>query len=182
MAAVDAGQIADRGVLDDELRGVIVLLEARLDVEELTPPLVVLQMFFQQSEVGTHSRTNPRGSRCRWNHHSVWRNRAQRRRASKWDENAIRTICVHSLSIKSTDRTSLEAMPRPNESGHAGELCPRVGFHQYDETGGASCRLLQSALYCGAVDQARQECRQVDAAIMLLVRRRRARVALHTLA
>src|SRR6266516_3910299 len=49
----------------------------------------------------------------------------------------------------------------------------RLHRHQHDETGGARRCLLQSARHGGAVDQGRQERRQVDAALMLLVRRQR---------
>ena len=57
-------------------------------------------------------------------------------------------------------------------SGRALSNC-RLHRHQPVAPGGAGRRLLQSARHGGAVDQGRQERHQVDAAVMLLLRRQR---------
>ena len=54
VAAVNAGQIADRGVLEHNLRRIVVLLQAPLDFEQLPAPIIVLEVLLEQGEVGAH--------------------------------------------------------------------------------------------------------------------------------
>jgi hypothetical protein len=47
MAAVDAGQVTNRGVLDHELRRIEVFSQSGFDIEELPPPKIVLEMLLE---------------------------------------------------------------------------------------------------------------------------------------
>ena len=52
VAAVDASQIADRGVFQHHLRGVGVLFEATLDAKQLSAPPVVFEVLPEERKVG----------------------------------------------------------------------------------------------------------------------------------
>jgi hypothetical protein len=54
VAAVDAGQVADRGVLDHDLGRIGVLLQPALNLQQLAAPLLVLEVLLHQGEVGAH--------------------------------------------------------------------------------------------------------------------------------
>jgi hypothetical protein len=54
MAAVDAGQIADRGIFENKLGGILALRQARFDREQLPTPFIILQMLLEQAEFRSH--------------------------------------------------------------------------------------------------------------------------------
>src|SRR5215470_15396740 len=54
MAAVNAGEIADGSIFDDELRRIGMLFQPSLDVEELLAATIILQVLFEQREARAH--------------------------------------------------------------------------------------------------------------------------------